>query len=136
MSFRNLSILLFACFVFTSCEEDKLAKYEGIWEGAYIGDEEGTWKIRIQDNGVSEGVAYPSGNEGDQSFVFVGSVNEEGELVMSATVFGRVAIYEAFLTETDLSGSWSDEEGDFSGTWSGTKRKQEDQFPYGLLLNP
>ncbi len=134
MSIRILSILLFACLVFTSCEEDKLAKYEGIWEGSYIGDEEGTFKIRIKENGISEGVAYPANTEG-QSFIFTGSVNEDGELAMSASVFGRVAMYEAYLTETNLSGSWSDEEGDFSGTWSGTKRVQEDRFPYGLLLN-
>jgi hypothetical protein len=136
MSFRNLSILLFACLLFISCEEDKLAKYEGIWEGSYIGDEAGTLKIRIKDNGISEGVAYPEDAEDGQSFVFTGAVNDDGELAMSATVFGRVVIYEAYLTESNLSGSWSDQEENFSGTWECAKRVQEDQFPYSLLLNP
>ncbi|HKK39589.1 MAG TPA: hypothetical protein VJ949_09245 [Cryomorphaceae bacterium] len=135
MSLRDLSILLFACLIFTSCEEDKFEKYEGIWDGTFIGNIEGTWKIRVKENGTTEGVAYPIDSEG-RSFIFRGSVNEDGELSMSATVFGRMMIYEAFLTETDLSGSWSGDEGSLSGTWSGTKRIREDQFPYGLLLNP
>jgi len=134
MSLRNVSFLLLACLIFASCEEDKYAKYEGIWEGSYLGDEEGTWKIRVEENGISEGVAYPADSEG-KSFIFRGSVNEDGELTMSATVFNKALIYEAFLTETDLSGSWSGDEGNFTGTWSGAKRVQEDRFPYGLLIN-
>jgi hypothetical protein len=135
MSIRNLSFLLFACLIFTSCEEDKLEKYEGVWDCSFTGDESGTMKIRIKEDGISEGVAYPVESD-NQSFVFTGSVNEDGELTMMATVFGRVAIYDAHLSETELSGSWSAEENNFTGTWSGTKREQEDQFPYGRLLNP
>lgn len=136
MSVRNLLCLLFACLIFVSCEEDKLAKFEGIWDGAFTGDEVGTLKIRITEDGISEGVAYPVESEGNQSFIFKGSVNEDGELTMTATVFGRDAIYNAFLSETELSGSWTAEEGNFTGSWSATKREQEDNFPYGLILYP
>jgi hypothetical protein len=135
MTLRNVTFLLFACLIFASCKEDKFAKYEGIWDGSFSGNESGTMKIRIKEDGVSEGVAYPLDSEG-QAFTFTGSVNEDGELTMSATVFNRSLIYEAFLTETDLTGYWSGDEGNLTGTWSGNKRVQEDRFPYGRLLYP
>jgi hypothetical protein len=135
MYYRLTILLVLATFIFASCKDDEQAKYEGIWEGVYAGDESGTWKIRIDEEGTSQGVAYPSDSE-DQSFIFIGAVDEDGELRMTATVFGRVAIYEAFLTETNLTGEWHSEEGNFDGTWTGTKRERDDNFPYGLILNP
>jgi len=135
MSIRSLSFLLFICLLFASCKEDELTKYEGIWDGSYTGTQSGTLKIRIKEDGISEGVAIPSESGEGQSFVFKGSVNEDGELTMTATVFGRNLVYNAFLTETELSGTWTAEEGNFTGTWSATKRVQEENFPYGLLLN-
>jgi len=136
MSFRTLSFLLFACLILASCEEDKLEQYEGIWDGSYAGDEVGTMTIRIKEDGISQGVAYPEEAEEGQSFVFTGSVNEDGEITMTANVFGRVATYNAFVTETELTGSWIADGGNFQGTWSATKRVNEDRFPYNTLLNP
>ncbi|MGB6037947.1 MAG: hypothetical protein WBG42_16850 [Cryomorphaceae bacterium] len=136
MTIRHLSFLLFICLIFASCKEDELTKYEGIWDGTFEGDELGTLKVRIKEDGVSEGVAYPAESGNDQSFVFKGSVNEDGELTMTTTVFGRDMVYNAFLTETELSGTWIAEEGNFNGTWAATKRVREDRFPYGPLLNP
>lgn len=134
MSVRNLFILLFASLIFASCEENKLKDYEGIWEGTFTGSSDGTWKIGIDEDGVAQGVATPELEE--TGFIILGSVNEDGELTMTASVFGRDVVYSASLSETTHTGSWSSDDDNFSGTWEGSKRVNEEQFPYGLLLNP
>jgi len=118
----------------SSCNNNNTSQYEGIWEGTFNGDREGTWKIGIEDEGKARGVMTPLDEE--LGFTVEGNVNGDGELIMTATVFGRDAVYRAFLSETDLSGDWTAQEDDFSGSWSGSKNQNEDNFPYNLILNP
>lgn len=135
MLIRLSTAIILCCLIFASCKENEQAKYEGVWEGTYSGDEVGTWKMHIDEDGTSQGVVSPA-NPNYRSFKFTGSVNGDGELSMSAAVFGSIAAYDAFLTESDLSGSWNFEEGTIVGAWSGAKKERENRFPYQMLLNP
>ena len=134
MFIRRLTLVSLAACLMVSCDSDNTDQYEGIWEGNFDGDREGSWKIGIDEDGAAKGVMTPV--DQSQGFSLSGNVNESGELVMTAVVLGRDAVYNAFLTETNLAGDWSAQENDFRGSWSGTKNEQEDSFPYGLLLNP
>ena len=134
MLLRFLTVATLIIFLFSSCNDDNTDQYEGVWEGAFNGDKEGTWKIGIEDEGAARGVMRPSGE--DRGFSINGKVNEDGELTMSANVLGRDILYEAFLTETTLEGNWSAQDDAFEGDWSGTKNEREERFPYGLILYP
>ncbi|MEM9051943.1 MAG: hypothetical protein AAGC47_07830 [Bacteroidota bacterium] len=134
MFIRTLTLVSLAACLFVSCDTDNTDQYEGIWQGSFAGDREGTWKIGIESDGAARGSMTPKGEE--QGFSISGSVNEDGELVMTAVVFGRDAVYNAVLTETYLNGNWSAQDNAFEGEWSGAKNEQDERFPYGLILYP
>ena len=134
MTLHKLLLICFSSLLLVSCNNDNLDQYEGVWQGSFAGDRAGTWKIGIDEDGSAKGVMTPV--DQSQGFSLSGRVNDSGELVMTAIVFGRDAVYNAFLTESNLDGNWNAQENDFRGTWSGTKNKRDNRFPYGLIINP
>lgn len=121
--------------IILSCKDDPYDRYEGVWEGTFDGTEEGTWRFLIESDGDIKGGAIPEGFDGN-SFIINGFITEDGEVSLEANVLNRKLEYQAYASETELSGTWISEDGSNEGTWEGSKRPTEDGFPYNLIFNP
>jgi hypothetical protein len=131
---RILAFILLS-FALISCSDEPYAKYEGVWEGSFSGSESGSWRFVVESDGNIRGVARAE-SVNNQSFSINGLITEDGEVSLEANVLNSGLFFDAFATENSLSGSWSSGNAGFAGTWEGTKRPEEESFPYNLIFNP
>lgn len=122
-----ITVFLIAGFLsFVSCDSDDnttvnpYAQFQGNWSGTFSGDDEGIWRVTIDENGVATGVL--ESNTAFAPFDLEGQVSANGEV--SAEYYdagGQLAgQLSGIMTETTVSGNWSSGWGPM-GTWSGNK---------------
>lgn len=122
-----ITVFLIAGFVsLVSCDSDDnttvnpYAQFQGNWSGTFSGDDEGIWRVTIDENGVATGVL--ESNTAFAPFDLEGQVSANGEV--SAEYYdagGQLAgQLSGIMTATTVSGNWSSGWGPM-GTWSGNK---------------
>jgi hypothetical protein len=88
-------------------------EFQGSWSGIYSGDEEGTWALTINSEGVVSGLA-------NNTLTIAGTITNQGDFSATVgTVTGGFTFIGAFAATT-ASGTWTNSD-DLSGSWSGTK---------------
>ena len=127
---KSLSIALMLCFILvqTSCsgddainkEEDIFLKYKGIWNGTYLGDDEGTWTATIDETGHFSGTV--TSDNFNTSFVLEGNVDQKGKLMAVYKNSGtEIGIFEGNITKTSGTGTWTNRTSNLQGSWAGEK---------------
>ncbi|WP_277632641.1 hypothetical protein [Avrilella dinanensis] len=122
-----ITVFLIAGFLsLVSCDSDDnttvnpYAQFQGNWSGTFSGDDEGIWRVTIDENGVATGVL--ESNTAFAPFDLEGQVSANGEV--SAEYYdagGQLAgQLSGIMTATTVSGNWSSGWGPM-GTWSGNK---------------
>lgn len=118
--------LILGLLSLVSCDSDDnttvnpYAQFQGNWSGTFSGDDEGIWRVTIDENGVATGTL--ESNTMFAPFDLEGQVSANGEV--SAEYYdagGQLAgQLSGIMTETTVSGNWSSGWGPM-GTWSGNK---------------
>lgn len=122
-----ITVFLIAGFLsLVSCDSDDnttvnpYAQFQGNWSGTFSGDDEGIWRVTIDENGVATGVL--ESNTAFAPFDLEGQVSANGEVSAEYyDVGGQLAgQLTGTMTATTVSGNWSSSWGSM-GTWSGNK---------------
>lgn len=124
----KINLLIFIAlftFAFSSCKDDTTTTtptptdtfpYDGNWTGDYIGDDQGTVTITIDNDGKLSGSAYS--NNAMSTFALTGTVGTDGKL--DATSASTGATFAGTLTPTSGTGTWTNNT--IGGSWSATKK--------------
>ena len=110
-----------------SCDSDDnttvnpYAQFQGNWSGTFSGDDEGIWRVTIDENGVATGVL--ESNTAFAPFDLEGQVSANGEVSAEYYDAGgsQVGTMTGIMIETNATGTWSSPSWEMEGTWSGSK---------------
>lgn len=112
----------------TSCSKNdgEINPYKGNWSGNLIGDPysfNGTWSGVISSSGKFKGKIITTQSSPDHDFVFVGQVNENGNLIgtMKNTKYNISLDCIGNFQNTLCNGTWIFEGAAMAGEWDGTK---------------
>lgn len=108
-------LILLAGFQFFTPQQESL--FTGAYQGTFRGDDNGTWDISIDNNGMITGVSM---SEKFGSEAISGNVPDSGK----ATIRGGAGTSEFlghFSLNGDVSGIWRDSTDGFSGTFTGSR---------------
>jgi len=94
------------------------SEISGEWEGRYTGDERGTFKGQISNNGSI------SGNT-SLGYIIDGSVNEDGDIKMSFGEINSGAIFEGYYKNNRFIGTWNNDYYNLSGTFIAERSKRK-----------
>lgn len=92
--------------------------FAGQWEGAYTGDDTGTFSVNISATGQISGTGYS--NNWYENFSLSGTVNSDGSFNAGNTSTG--ATFTGTITGNNLMGNWNNPTTDESGTFVGQKQ--------------
>lgn len=121
-----IALLIVTAFSVVSCDSDDnttvnpYAQFQGNWNGTFSGDDEGTWRVTIDANGVATGTL--ESNTMFAPFDIEGQVSENGEVSAEYYDAGGQLVGQltGTMTATTVSGTWSGGWG-LMGTWEGSK---------------
>ncbi len=117
ISLAILTVTIYSC---KKKDTEETIDYTGTWSGLYLGnDDNGTWTATIDSNGDVSGSAssavYPA------TYDLIGTIDPQGAFTATAGSASTGSEFVGQFTETTASGTWSNTNFGFSGTWSGTK---------------
>ena len=126
---KKLLLLLLCVPLMFSCGENvkdnekaksriNFSEISGEWEGRYTGDERGTFKGQISNNGSI------SGNT-SLGYIIDGSVNEDGDIKMSFGEISSGAIFEGYYKNNRFIGTWNNDYYNLSGTFIAERSKRK-----------
>ena len=86
----------------------------GKWEGVYEGDDRGSFKVDISENGAISGYV-------DVGFYIDGTVSEKGDINMSIGEVSSGTVFQGEFKNNKFIGSWKNTEYDLHGTFIANK---------------
>ena len=121
---KYLILFVFSISILSSCSSDEEITdvrilSEGNWSGTYVGDDMGTWTMVISSNGSLTGELYSTNVE--MAFTGTGNVTENGDIEAAIMVTSSTSVMMGRINGNNSSGTWVNEQGGISGTWSGSK---------------
>ncbi|GEM_PF-2508786 len=116
----SLAILTVTVFSCKKKDSDDPIVYAGTWSGVYLGDDDhGTWAVTIDSNGDVTGAA--SSAVYIANFELIGTIDSEGTFNATAGSASTGSEFVGEFNETTASGTWSNSNLGFEGTWSGAR---------------
>jgi len=124
---KRLSLLtLLSVAILLSCKNKDYKDYEGTWKGTYMGEDQGSWSMEVDEEGNVDGQAR-SNDFPDFPISIEGSVSKSGDVdLIDDSGFFDLS-FEGKLDDRNADGTWvskSDSAGTtvaISGSWSGSK---------------
>jgi hypothetical protein len=91
------------------------SEFKGLWSGAFSGEDNGTWTLTVQNTGIVVG-SFTS-KDYNEIYSFSGSVDENGEILVSIILENVVGSFVGNLNNSLGSGSYTvnSRYGDFQG---------------------
>jgi hypothetical protein len=122
---QTLLIIILVSLLSVSCKDDNTDAVEnttsfafaGSWTGTYIGDDDGTLDLVVQENGRLAGTIFS--NNIQQSVNITGTINEDGQFIDCQTSTGTK--FNGSISPTKGDGTWRHDILIISGTWTAQK---------------
>ena len=115
--------MIFSCGERKEKKDEKskinFSEISGKWEGTYTGDEKGTFKGHISDNGSV------SGNT-SLGYIIDGSVNQNGDIKISFGKASSGAIFVGYYKNNRFIGTWKNNHYNLSGTFVAERSKRKE----------
>ncbi len=127
------TITIFILFLLVSCLNEneqndvknptESSPFEGVWEGSFSGNDEGTVTVKVFHDGNVSGASYST--KYNESHALSGAIDDMGKANITIGKASTGASFKGqFTTNMVASGTWENDWIGWSGTWTANKKPE------------